>query len=291
MNSKTLALTIILRECPSNFQFMRFLIAAFVALNTPLGIFANGGNAHSELVFIEDFEKPQLGGLYQQLDEDPHLEVVEGAGVDGGHGLKATFEGSPRGSERITARHKLGERGLEFTLSYDVKFDHDFQFVKGGKLHGLGPDSPITGGKSMQPSGWSARVTFKEEGSIRSYLYCQNKEGQYGTGIASPHFRFKKGTYYSVSLHVKLNENASTSDGFAHIYIDGDRVVQHDGVRFRGKDGDDTLITQFLFSAFHGGHEPHWAPRDASGAYTNVHAYFDNIAVHRGKWVVDKPRR
>lgn len=267
---------------------MRFLIAAFVALNLSMGIFARENKADANLVFIEDFERPLSGGLYQQLDEDTHLEVTEGVGVGGGRGLKATFEGGPRGSERITARHKLGERGLEYTLNYDVKFDHDFQFVKGGKLHGLGPDSPITGGRSMQPGGWSARVTFKEEGSIRSYLYCQNKDGQYGTGVANPHFRFEKGRYYSVSLHVKLNGNASASDGFAHIYVDGDLVVQHDGVRFRGQDGDDTLISQFLFSAFHGGHEPHWAPKDSSGSYANVHAYFDNIAVHRGKWVGHK---
>jgi hypothetical protein len=270
---------------------MRFLIAAFIALGLSIGIFANSDRDHDGLVFIEDFENPETGRLYWQLADDPHLEVAEGVGADGSRGLIATFEGGPRGSERITARHNFGERGLEYSLSYDVKFDHDFQFVKGGKLHGLGPDSPITGGKSMQPGGWSARVTFKEEGSIRSYLYCQNKDGQYGAGITNPHFRFEKGEYYSVSLHAKLNENASTSDGFAHIYVNGDLVVQHDGVRFRGKDGDDTLISQFLFSAFHGGHEPHWAPRDASGAYTNVHAYFDNIAVHRGKWIREKQRK
>ena len=107
-----------------------------------------------------------------------------------------------------------------------MKFDEDFQFVKGGKLHGLGPDSPITGGKPMRPDGWSARVTFKEAGSLRSYLYCQNKEGQYGTGIYAPDFRFQKEKYYAVSLHVRLNEKAIDSDGFAHIYINGKRVVK-----------------------------------------------------------------
>jgi hypothetical protein len=39
-------------------------------------------------------------------------------------------------------------------------FDQDWQWVLGGKLHGLGPEQPITGGNERLPTGWSARVTF-----------------------------------------------------------------------------------------------------------------------------------
>lgn len=218
-----------------------------------------------------------------------HLEVVEGEGVHGGRALKVTYEGGERGSERVTARYPFGERGLEYTLMYDVKFDKDFQFVKGGKLHGLGPDSPITGGKAMRPDGWSARVTFKEEGKVKSYLYCQNKDGQYGESVYSPDFQFETGKYYAVSLHIKLNKKSSESDGFAHIHINGNRIIEHDGVRFRGEEGEKTLISNFLFSTFHGGHEPQWAPRDTEGNFTDVHAYFDNVAVYRGKAVRNEP--
>ena len=235
------------------------------------------------LVFHEGFETPDEDGLYGALASDEHLEVVEGEGVDGGHALKTTYEGSMKGSERITNRYQFGERGLEYTLNYDVKFDEDFQFVKGGKLHGLGPDSPITGGKAMRPDGWSARVTFKEAGSLRSYLYCQNKNGQYGTGVDAPGFHFEKEKYYAVSLHVRLNEKSSERDGFAHIYINGKRVIKHDGVRFRGEVGEETLISTFLFSTFHGGHVPQCAPRNSEGGFADVHAYFDNIAIYRGK--------
>tara|TARA_B110000305_G_scaffold242145_1_gene320390 strand:- start:5964 stop:8159 length:2196 start_codon:yes stop_codon:yes gene_type:complete len=237
----------------------------------------------SGLVFHEGFESPDEDGLYRALVSDEHLEVVAGQGVGGGHALQTTYEGSVRGSERVTNRYKFGERGSEHTLNYDVKFDEDFQFVKGGKLHGLGPDSPITGGKPMRPDGWSARVTFKEAGSLRSYLYAQNKDGQYGTGVYAPDFHFEKENYYAVSLHVKLNEKSAESDGFAHIYINGKRVIEHDGVRFRGEVGEETLISTFLFSTFHGGHVPECAPRNSEGDFADVHAYFDNIAVYRGK--------
>lgn len=62
---------------------MRFLIAAFIALGLSIGIFANSDRDHDGLVFIEDFENPETGGLYRQLAEDPHLEVAEGVGADG----------------------------------------------------------------------------------------------------------------------------------------------------------------------------------------------------------------
>ena len=268
---------------------MRDSISLFLA---PLvsSLLAHAKSADDQRVFLESFDGNSKGGLYELLANGSHREVVEKEGVNGSRALKVTYEGGERGSERVTARYKLGERGLEYTLSYDVKFDRDFQFVKGGKLHGLGPDSPITGGKPMRPDGWSARVTFKEEGMVKSYLYSQNKDGKYGTSLYAENFRFEKGKYYSVSLHVKLNTRSAESDGFAHIYIDGERVIQHDGVRFRGEEGDRTLISTFLFSTFHGGHEPHWAPRDSEGNYTDVHAYFDNIAVYRGKRVRNRSR-
>ena len=124
---------------------------------------------------------------------------------------------------------------------------------------------------------------LKEAGSLRSYLYAQNKDGQYGTGVYAPDFHFEKENYYAVSLHVKLNEKSAESDGFAHIYINGKRVIEHDGVRFRGEVGEETLISTFLFSTFHGGHVPECAPRNSEGDFADVHAYFDNIAVYRGK--------
>ena len=242
-------------------------------------------NDEGNLVFQETFESPKETGLYGLLIREDHLKVVEDEGVNHSRALETTYVGYERGSKRVTAKYKMGERGLEYTVNYDVKFDADFQFVKGGKLHGLGPDVPITGGKAMQPEGWSARVTFKEEGTVKSYVYCQNKDRQYGVSVYASDFNFEKDRYYSMSLHVKLNEDPADDNGFAHVYIDGESVIQHDDVQFRTEDGKASLVSTFLFSTFHGGHEPHWAPRDSQGNYTEVHAYFDNIAVYRGKRV------
>lgn len=235
------------------------------------------------LVLHEDFESIAKGDLGEVLANDERLEVRDGVGANGGRGLLVTYEGYDRGSRRLTERFPLGVKGDEFSLNYDVRFEQDFQFVKGGKLHGLGPDRPITGGRPMRANGWSARVTFKEKGSIRSYLYCQNKDGQYGVSLRHPTFRFERGRYYAISLHAKLNSEPEKDDGFARIYVNGELLVDHRGVRFRGSMGDETLISQFMFSTFHGGHEPDWAPKSEDGSYKDVHACFDNISVYRGE--------
>jgi hypothetical protein len=236
-----------------------------------------------------DFESPHAP-LAKRLARHEQLTIERGAGVDDSHALKATYVGYPRGSQRIVMTYPLPRGVTEATLQYDVKFDRDFQFVRGGKLHGLGPERRITGGRQMQPDGWSARVTFKQRGALASYIYCQDKQGKYGQSVASTRrFHAQKGRYYAVSLHVKLNDPPRKDNGFAAIYVNGQGVVPHADIQYRAIDGERTLIQKFLFSTFHGGHEPKWAPKDANGDYVDVHAYFDNIAVYPGKQIRDEP--
>ena len=236
-----------------------------------------------------DFEKPDKPGLYKTLERHKLLEVVEGQGVNGSHAIKATYVGGERGSSRIVTSFVLPQKLDEATLVYDVKFDRDFQFVKGGKLHGLGPEKPITGGRDMKPDGWSARAMFDADG-LKSYVYCQNKEGKYGKGPERRiKYKFQKGRYYSVCIYVKLNQPASKANGVVRIYVNGKGVAEHRAIRFRSVEGENTRISRLLFSTFHGGHDPSWAPKDGSGKYVNVHAYFDNLAVYDGLHLRKKP--
>ena len=59
-------------------------------------------------------------------------------------------------------------------------------------------------------------------------------------------------------------------------------VLHTANVEFCGKGGDDTLIQQSLFSTFHGGNKPRWAPKDENGKYRKVYALFDNFLVVEG---------
>lgn len=223
--------------------------------------------------------------LAERLAQHERLTVESGAGVDGSAGLRADYVGGERGSDRIVVRHDLGGLAKAMTLCYDVRFAPDFQFVRGGKLHGLGPEDPITGGNPMKPGGWSTRVMFEDGGQLRSYVYHQDKEGKYGESVGTRKPVFQPGKWHSVSLYVRLNSRPDQADGAVHIWVDGKHIVEHRGLRFRARNGKDTLIRQFMFSTFHGGHKPSWAPTNADGEFITVRAWFDNIGVYEGKHV------
>ena len=237
-----------------------------------------------------DFESAEPGTPAARLLRHEQLELAPGKGVGGSVGLSAEYVGFERGSERIVATVPLPEPGLEYSLNYDVRFEPDFQFVKGGKLHGLGPEKRVTGGRPIVPEGWSARVTFREGGGIKLYTYHQDMKRQYGDrGEPQRDFRFEKGRYYSVSLHVRVNDPPEASNGFSRLYVDGELIERHENLRLRGTGGEATLINDLLFSTFHGGHSPGNAPRDDEGNYTKVHASFDNMAVYKGRHIRTTP--
>ena len=240
----------------------------------------------SRAILSMDFETVVTDGAADQLLQHEKLTLAPGAGVDGSSGLRAEYTGSDRGSDRIVKHVFLPEPGLEYSLNYDVRFDKDFQFVKGGKLLGLGPKQHITGGRPIVSDGWSARVTFKEGGAPRLYTYHQDMQGQYGDrGEVLRSFEFEKERYYAVSLHVRVNDSPEHASGFSRLYVDGEMLERHEGLRLRGSGGEESLINKFMFSSFHGGHDPDWAPRNADGSYKTVYATFDNIAVYEGEHI------
>ena len=234
------------------------------------------------LVLQENFEAEQDGGLYAVLNNHPKLTVKEGTGRNQSKGLEARYVGYDRGSERIVREYALGERGEAYTLCYDIRFDDDFQFVRGGKIMGLGPDNKVTGGNAVTPGAWSARSNFAENGKVHTYIYSQNKEWKWGESEYSDGPAFQKGGFQRVTLQVELNNPPSMSNGVSRIYIDGALKVTHKDIQYRKVAGDSTLVSKLMFETFHGGNVPSYAPRDEQGNYTTVKAYFDNIEVYRG---------
>jgi hypothetical protein len=237
-----------------------------------------------------DFESPDELGLYDRLKRDKLVKVVNGKGVAGSKALRVTYRGNKNGSERIVNTFKLPEALDEATLVFDVKFDKDFQFLKGGKLHGLGPDNRVTGGDKVKPDGWSARAMWRDDG-LETYVYCQDKDTRWGQKPDRKiEFQFQTQRYYSISIYVKLNDPAEKSNGSMRIYINGKGVAEDRDIRFRAEQGDHTKITHLLFSTFHGGEDPSWAPKDKNGEYKDVYAYFDNFAVYEGLHLRKIPR-
>lgn len=215
-----------------------------------------------------------------KLVRHPAISMAKGDGVGGSDAIRVTYEGSPQGSERVIVGQSLPWRSLEVTLAYDVKFCEDFQFVKGGKLHGLGPAKLAAGGRPVAAGRWSARVAFLPEGGIATYLYHQDLPGRYGDTTAATSFKFEPGRYHSIALYVRLNDPPEARNGRAELFVDGRSVLSHENIRFRSVGGNKTLIQKLLFNTFHGGHTPDYAPRRVDGTFSRECGYFDNFAVY-----------
>ncbi len=215
------------------------------------------------------------------LLEDPLIHLETDSGVDGTGAIRVDYVGFDRGSKRAVVVLPLDGIVDEATLSFDVRFAEDFKWVRGGKLHGLGPERRVTGGRPRQPDGWSSRMMFRSGGRISTYLYDQDPVVRYGVGDTSEDPFLKAGQWHHVVLRVKLN-TPEQPDGYAQILIDGREAVRTKGVTFRGVGGEATRIQNFLFSTFHGGSDPRFAPVDSEGAFTIERAWFDNFKVVAG---------
>ena len=123
-------------------------------------------------------------------------------------------------------------------------------------------------------------MMFKQDGRLATYLYDQDPKKKYGVGKTGAR-AFRPGKWQKVVYKMKLND-AGKKNGAVSVEVDGRRIVSSRGIEFRGVDGEHTLINHFLFSTFHGGHDPSWAPKDKKGGYTTVHAWLDNLVVTEG---------
>jgi hypothetical protein len=232
------------------------------------------------LNFDEDIDSKEVKSVLKIIN----IEVAPGAGVNGTTGIKVNYVGYDKGSMRMVKSISLPKSYNEATLNYAVKFDEAFQFPITGKLHGLGPVNKVTGGNPMRPDGWSARITFANNG-LKPYVYHQHLKGQYGEGKKAPEFHFEKGVYYDLAIYVKVNTPASSRNGIVEIYANGKKIVEYTALQLTAIDGEDTEINDFLFSTFHGGSSPKYSPIDSEGNYTTVVAWFDDFEVYEGHYV------
>lgn len=233
------------------------------------------------ILLEENFNNQDKTINAQKLLSHPFISLAENESFDGSHAIRVVYKGYEMGSKRVVVQLPLQDKVTQATLIFDVKFDKDFQFVRGGKLHGVGPFKRITGGLKRLPSGWSARIMWRPEGSCASYLYDQDVSKKWGNGKRTDQPIFKKGVWQHIAMQVQLND-AGKTNGFSKIYIDNELIIDHQQVEFRGIEGEETLIQKFLFSTFHGGNTPDWAPVDEDGNFISNYALFDNFKVVKG---------
>lgn len=229
----------------------------------------------AEILFYEDFETESI--FNDKLINKPYVNLLNNSSYDGSNAIEVNYQGYEMGSKRVVLHQEFESGNVAATLSFWVFFDDNFQWVKGGKLHGLGSLFPVTGGDSRNSSNWSARIMFNHEGRISAYIYDQDPAKKWGTAYHAQQPVLSTGVWHQIELCVNLN--TPTSSGEVNVIVDGSKVIDVSGITFRTNYDQDSLVNSFLFSTFHGGNTPAWAPKDELGDYTTVQAYFDDFEV------------
>lgn len=259
---------------------LSFTTGLLLYVTAGMGAEAFADGTKNTRVFTEDFDG-DLSPMGQSLVKHKYVSLTKDQGEQGSQAIKVIYQGYERGSYVISAFQKLPEPAMQYQLNFSVRFCDNFDFVLGGKLHGLGPDQPVTGGYKIKAETWSARLMFERDGGLRTYVYHQDMKGKYGDSVIAKDFRFTPGQYHQVQMVVRLNTTAKVADGYMTASVDGVEVVRHEKLRFRGKVSQQSLINKVLFSTFHGGGSPEWAPRTKGKGYNAECAYFDNFSVSK----------
>jgi hypothetical protein len=170
---------------------------------------------------------------------------------------------------------KLNEIFDELILSYSVKFNDNFDFVKGGKLPGLAGGTANTGGKIPNGyDGWSARMMFWENGKICCWLYHCKQLGKFGDSlflkVGESYFNFQTNRWYEIKIHIKIN-SIDKSNGFIECSINNKPMLRRHGLIFTKT--ENLKIDQFIFSVFLGGDDSTYQSKK------DEFILFDNIKI------------
>ncbi len=196
----------------------------------------------------------------------------------------------PKDSVGIGAKWEMDLDSLYDTLwiSYSIMFQENFEFVRGGKLPGLGGGSTPTGGQATDGTdGFSARIMWRvrnigneDRGAICQYMYHMDKPGVYGEDLfwAYPDYSqnqtkrfFTPGQWHSVKTRIIIN-SPGEFDGRVTSWLDRDLGLDST-IRYRADGVSSFAIDKFLFSTFFGGSDSTWAP------LKDEYIYFDDFII------------
>lgn len=153
---------------------------------------------------------------------------------------------------------KIGAKLDSLYYSYWVKLPENFDFVRGGKLPGIGSDNANTGGnKPNGRDGWSVRLMWDNKGQLGQYIYHPDQPKPFGEFFPWEAAPLEKGRWHQIKTFVRLN-SPGKRDGIVTSWLNGKKVMDKRDLRFRL--GNDLPIERFLFSVFYGGSGPTWAP-------------------------------
>ena len=184
-------------------------------------------------------------------------DIVDGRSAYSGRSLRLKFPA------RTFGRDHAFQANIEFARSYDelyvsyrVRFEENFDFVRGGKLPGLyGGEGNAGGNKPNGSDGWSGRMMWRPGGAAVQYIYHPDQPDIYGEDFRYGR-TFQPGTWHTVEHRFVLN-TPRMHDGVVQTWFDGEIALQVDDLRFR--DVDTFGIDGFRIAFFFGGNDSSWA--------------------------------
>lgn len=176
------------------------------------------------------------------------------------------------------------EEGSEYKLSYELKFDKDFEWGKGGKVgFGLRIGENNTGcDRADDGNGGSARLmwyTSNGNTKFKPYMYYKDMPGTCGDNVVNTAVypatgSIQKDTWYTIAMYVKSNTGTNT-DGKIEFSINGITILNQN-IRWTTNDTK-RLINKLSMDIFRGGSTDDWKTP------TDGYIYFDNLKVEKLK--------
>ncbi|XP_041378355.1 uncharacterized protein LOC121390574 [Gigantopelta aegis] len=217
-------------------------------------------------------------------DHGPSAVVRDPEGGDN-HVLKVTYhKGSWSTHGHTTGFLQFDATPVQplsaMTLSYDIYFAPNFDFVRGGKLPGLyGGSNHCSGGRHSDDC-FSTRFMWRSHGDGEVYAYISPRDEQvpgfcddkhcnsvYGYSLGRGDWRFRRGEWQNIAQYVKLNTPGRT-DGVIRVWFNHKLVYEEENVSIRQTDS--VKIDGIFFSTFFGGGDSSWAStRDTFTCYKN----------------------
>lgn len=234
------------------------------SLSKPIYIsFDNHKTGHyNERDFMDDWHCP----TWQMGKEKVY--VIDDGRTQHGKSLKLLLPKNEAGcanGDCISWKTHLSKPLTHIQYSYWVKFPEHFEFVKGGKLPGIGSNMAGSGGhKADGYNGWSVRVMWDKDGRLGQYIYHPDQPTQFGEFFAWDTTSIPKNQWHQIKTEVRLNTSGKR-DGLIKTWFNGELVFERNNFRLRNSH---TLpIERILFSVFYGGEGTQWQPKQDNHLY------------------------
>ena len=260
-------------------------------------------SASAQIIYQNDFEDDPVGTYTVSNLAADWNGVTSNDGVDEGRvsiaddadalgkSLVVMYPEGESNNGKSQWRAPLNGSYDELYLSYKIRFDENFNFVRGGKLPGLCGGACNSGGS--QPNGtdgWSGRMMWRTAPSGGSSLpphranivqYVYHKDQTANGGVNGDDLKwddttptdwkiFDSDVWYQLQHRIVMN-TPGQDDGIVQAWLDGEMVLDVQNIHFR--DTTALKIDTLYFSTFFGGSSSVWETTK------DEYAYYDDFIV------------